>query len=54
MRLVVLSTAALAIGLAIGVVALTAVLRFGLERATDDAANRTADTTALAPAPHRR
>jgi hypothetical protein len=34
-RLVLLSTAALAIGLAIGVVALTAVLRFGLERATD-------------------
>ena len=43
MRLVLLSTAALAIGLAIGVLALTAVLRFGLERATDDAANRTAD-----------
>ena len=46
MRLVLLSTAALAIGLAIGVVALTAVLRFGLERATDDAANRTADEVA--------
>jgi len=46
MRLVLLSTAALAIGLAIGVVALTAVLRFGLERATDDAAARTADEVA--------
>ena len=46
MRLVLLSSAALAIGLAIGVVALTAVLRFGLERATDDAANRTADEVA--------
>ncbi len=46
MRLVLLSTAALAIGLAIGVVALTAVLRFGLERATDDAADRTADEVA--------
>lgn len=45
-RLVLLSTAALAIGLAIGVVALTAVLRFGLERATDDAAARTADEVA--------
>jgi len=43
---VLLSTAALAIGLAIGVLALTAVLRFGLERATDDAANRTADEVA--------
>ena len=46
MRLVLLSTAALAIGLAIGVVALTAVLRFGLERATDDDAARTVDEVA--------
>lgn len=45
-RLVLLSTAALAIGLAIGVIALTAVLRFGLERATDDAAARTTDEVA--------
>ncbi len=41
-----LSTVALAVGLAIGVVALTAVLRFGLERATDDAAAQTAGDVA--------
>ncbi len=46
MRLLLVSTVALAVGLAIGVFALTAVLRFGLVRATDDAARKAADGVA--------
>ena len=41
-----MSTVALAVGLAIGVFALTALLRFGLVRATDDAAEKAADGVA--------
>jgi len=41
-RLVVLSTAALAVGLAVGAVVLVLVLRFGLERASDEVARQTA------------
>jgi signal transduction histidine kinase len=39
---VVLSTAALAVGLAVGAVVLVLVLRFGLERASDEVARQTA------------
>jgi signal transduction histidine kinase len=45
-RLLLVSTVALAVGLAIGVFALTALLRFGLVRATDDAAEKAADGVA--------
>ena len=41
-RLVLLSTAGLAVGLVVGGVALTAALRIGLEQASDDAAAQTA------------
>jgi signal transduction histidine kinase len=41
-RLVLLSTAGLAVGLIVGAVVLTAVLRLGLERAADDAIQQTA------------
>jgi signal transduction histidine kinase len=45
-RLLLVSTVALAFGLAIGVFALTALLRFGLVRAADDAVEKAADGVA--------
>ena len=42
----VLSTAALAVGLAVGAVGLVVVLRVGLERASDEAARQTAQEVA--------
>jgi signal transduction histidine kinase len=45
-RLVLLTTAGLAIGLIVGGVVLTVVLRLGLERAADDAIQRTAQEVA--------
>jgi len=46
-RLVVLSTVGLAIGLAVGGFVLTVVLRAGLERASDDASAQSAREVAL-------